>query len=133
MLDWGILVLRLGIGIMFTMHGLRMNFGLFGSRGVKGFAEMLSGLGFVPAMFWAYVSAFTLLVGGLLLIAGIKTRLAAVFLLIFIVTAGIKVHLSKGFFLLNGGFEYTFVIAAGCIALILLGPGKFSILRFFRG
>jgi len=110
-----------------------MNFGLFGGRGIKGFAMMLSGLGFVPAEFWAVVASFTVLAGGLLLITGIQTRLAAALLLIFIVTAGVKVHLSKGFFLLAGGFEYTFVIAAACIALILLGPGKFSILRIFRG
>ncbi len=127
MLDWGILVLRLGIGIMFVAHGLQMAFGLFGGPGIKGFSGMLSGLGFVPAKFWAIVASYTVLVGGLLLIAGIQTRPAATLLLIFIVTAAVKVHLSKGFFLSNGGFEYTFVIAAACLALILLGSGKFSV------
>ncbi|MDD5691988.1 MAG: DoxX family protein [Candidatus Omnitrophica bacterium] len=129
MLDWGTLVLRLGIGIMFVAHGLQMAFGLFGGPGVKGFAGMLSGLGFVPAIFWSYVAAYTTLIGGFLLIAGIQARGAAALLLIFIVTAALKVHLSKGFFLSNGGYEYTFVIAASCLALILLGPGKFSIFR----
>ncbi len=127
MLDWGILVLRLGIGIMFVAHGLQMAFGLFGGPGIKGFSGMLSGLGFVPAKFWAIVASYTVLVGGLLLIAGIQTRPAATLLLIFIVTAAVKEHLSKGFFLSNGGFEYTFVIAAACLALILLGSGKFSV------
>jgi len=60
-------------------------------------------------------------------IAGVQTRLTAALLLIFILTAGIKVHLSKGFFLSNGGFEYTFIIAAICLALILMGPGQFCI------
>ena len=129
MVDWAILVLRLGIGIMFLAHGLQMDFGLFGGPGIKAFSEMLSGLRFVPAIFWAYVGSYTVLIGGLFLIAGIQTRPAAALLLIFIVTAAIKVHLSKGFFLSNGGFEYTFVIAAACLALILLGPGKFSIFR----
>jgi len=127
MLDWATLVLRLGIGIMFAAHGLQMAFGLFGGPGIKGFAGMLSGLGFVPATFWSAVGSYTTLIGGLLLIAGIQTRPAAALLLIFIVTAGIKVHLSKGFFITNGGYEYTFVIAAACISLILSGPGKFSI------
>ncbi|MDD5477583.1 MAG: DoxX family protein [Candidatus Omnitrophica bacterium] len=129
MLDWGILILRLGIGIMFVAHGLQMAFGLFGGPGVKGFSGMLSSLGFFPAIFWSYVASYTVLVGGLLLIAGVQTRPAATLLLIFILTAAIKVHLSKGFFLSNGGFEYTFVIAATCLALIFLGPGNFSILR----
>ncbi|MFA5231967.1 MAG: DoxX family protein [Candidatus Omnitrophota bacterium] len=127
MLNWGILVLRLGIGIMFMAHGLQKSFGLFGGPGIKGFSGMLSGLGFVPAEFWAYVAAYTELVGGLFLIMGVQVRPAAALLLILIVTAAFKVHLGKGFFLSNGGFEYTFVIAATCLALILLGPGKFSV------
>ena len=127
MLDWGILVLRLGVGIMFLAHGLQMAFGLFGGPGVKGFSGMLSGLGFAPPMFWATVASYTVLVGGLLLILGVQTRVCAILLLIFILTAGIKVHLSKGFFLANGGFEYTFVITAACLALILIGAGKFTI------
>jgi uncharacterized membrane protein YphA (DoxX/SURF4 family) len=49
--------------------------------------------------------------------------------LALIVTAAIKVHLGKGFFLSNGGFEYTFVIAAVCLALILLGSGKYNIFK----
>ena len=127
MLDLGILVLRLALGIMFLAHGLQMAFGLFGGPGVKGFSQMLSGLGFAPAMFWSYIASYTVLFGGLLVIIGVQTRLAAALLLIFILTATIKVHLDKGFFLSNGGFEYTFIIAAICLALILLGPGKFSI------
>ena len=127
MLDLGILVLRLALGIMFVAHGLQMAFGLFGGSGVKGFSQMLSGLGFAPAMLWAYIASYTVLLGGLLVIFGVQTRLAAVLLLILILTAGISVHLGKGFFLSNGGYEYTFIIAAICLALILLGPGKFNI------
>lgn len=127
MLDLGILVLRLALGIMFTAHGLQMAFGLFGGPGVKGFSQMLSGLGFAPAILWSYIASYTVLVGGILVIIGVQTRGAAILLLIFILTAGIKVHLGKGFFLSNGGYEYTFIIAAICVALILLGPGKFNI------
>jgi len=39
------------------------------------------------------------------------------------------VHLAKGFFLSNGGFEYVFVIISVCIALIIIGGGKFSIFK----
>ena len=129
MLDWGILVLRLGIGFMFAAHGLQKAFGFFAGPGIKGFSQMLSGLGFVPAMPWAYLAAYTELLGGIFLIIGLYTRFSAVMLLILIITAAIKVHLNKGFFLSNGGFEYTFVIAAACLALILLGSGKLSIIH----
>jgi putative oxidoreductase len=127
MSDLGILVLRLGLGIMFMAHGLQKAFGLFAGPGIKAFSGMLSGLGFAPAIFWAYVAAYTELLGGLLLIIGIQVRPAAALLLILIVTAAFKVHLGKGFFLSNGGFEYTFIIAAICLALILSGAGKFSL------
>jgi putative oxidoreductase len=129
MLDWGILILRLGIGIMFAAHGLQKAFGFFGGPGIKGFSQMLSGLGFAPSIYWAYLAAYTETLGGLFLIMGLYTQSSAAMLLILIITAAIKVHLGKGFFLSNGGFEYTFVIAAACLSLILLGPGKFS---FFR-
>jgi len=129
MLDWGILILRLGIGIMFVAHGLQMAFGLFGGPGINGFSKMLSDLGFNPAIFWSYIASYTVLLGGLFLILGILTRAAATLLLIFILTAAVKVHLSKGFFLSNGGLEYTFVIAAACLALILFGSGKYDIFR----
>lgn len=127
MLNWGILVLRLGIGVMFTAHGLQKAFGLFGGPGIKGFSQMLSGLGFAPAIPWAYLAAYTEALGGIFLIIGLGTRFSAAMLLALIVTAAIKVHLNKGFFLSNGGFEYTFVIGAACLSIILLGPGKFSI------
>lgn len=129
MSDWGILSLRLGIGIMFLAHGLQKAFGLFRGPGIKGFSAMLSGLGFAPAMFWAYLASYAELLGGICLIIGLQTRGAAAILFILIVTAAFKVHLGKGFFLSNGGFEYTFVIALACLALVLLGPGKFGILK----
>jgi len=127
MIDLAILVLRLGLGTMFMAHGLQQAFGLFKGPGIGGFSEMLSGLGFKPAVFWAYLAAYTELIGGLFVISGLFTRGAAVMLLIFIVVAGVRVHLGKGFFLSKGGFEYTYIIACMCLALILLGAGKFSL------
>lgn len=92
---------------------------------------MLATLGFSPAIFWAYLAACTELIAGLFVVAGLFTRVSAVALLILIVVAAIKVHLGKGFFLANGGFEYTFIIASVCLALVLLGAGKFAI-DFFK-
>lgn len=131
MMDWGILVLRLSIGIMFTGHGLQKAFGLFGGPGIKGVAGMLSNLGFSPVSFWAYLLVCTELIGGVCLILGLFTRVSASLLLIVMIVAILKVHLSKGFFMSAGGFEYPFVIAGACAALILLGAGKLSILNKF--
>jgi len=127
MIDAGILVLRLGLGVMFMGHGLQKAFGMFGGPGVAGFAQFLGTLGFVPAQLWAYVAAYTELICGICLVLGVATRISSCLLLVLISVAAFKVHLSKGFFLQSGGFEYTFIIAAVCIALMLLGPGKFGL------
>jgi putative oxidoreductase len=127
MADLAVLVLRLGIGIMFMAHGLQKTFGMFGGPGIQGFTKMIAGLGFSPAASWAYVAGYTELIGGLLLIVGLGTRVSAFFLFILITVAAVKVHAAKGFFLAQGGFEYTFVIASACLALLLLGAGKYSI------
>jgi putative oxidoreductase len=131
MIDLAILILRLGLGIMFVGHGLQQTFGMFGGPGIKGFSGLLSGLGFSPAIVWACIAAYTELIGGLFLIFGIAVRTSAAFLLIFIVVAAYKVHLSKGFFLQSGGIEYTFIIACVCAALIISGAGKISLLNKF--
>ncbi len=131
MADIGILILRLGLGIMFAAHGLQKAFGLFSGPGIKAFSEMLSGLGFSPALFWAYIAGYTELIGGVFLILGIAVRGSSFLLFILIAVAAIKVHIGKGFFLSSGGFEYTFIIACICLALVILGGGKFSILNKF--
>ncbi len=131
MIDLALLVLRVCLGIVFVAHGSQAALGMFGGPGVSGFSEMLSGLGFKPAMLWACIAAYTELIGGAFLVFGIFTRVAAFFILIFITVAALKVHVARGFFLQAGGFEYNFVIACICIALMLAGGGKFSIIKKF--
>ena len=127
MSGWASIALRLGLGIMFAAHGLQKAFGLFGGSGIQGFSALLSNLGFVPPVFWAYVATYVELIGGVCLITGLGTRIASGLLFILIVVAGVAVHLKNGFFLMNGGIEYTFIIACACIALMFLGSGKLSI------
>lgn len=130
MVDFALLILRVALAVVFIGHGMQVAFGSFGGPGINAFSEMLSGMGFKPALFWAYLSAYTELIGGLLLLTGAFTRFAAFAILIFMMVALIKVHLAKGFFIQSGGFEYNFVLICICLALILAGPGKFSLNKF---
>ncbi len=131
MIDLALLVLRLGIGVMFFAHGLQLALGKFGGPGVAGFAKALAGLGFVPALAWSYLAGYTTLIAGFFLILGILPRFSAFSLLIFISVAAYKVHLSKGFFMQGGGFEYNFLIACACLALVISGSGKLSLWNKF--
>lgn len=129
MFDIAVLTLRIALGIMFATHGLQKAFAMFSGPGIGGFSEMLSGLGFAPSIFWAYLAGYTELIGGLFLALGILPRASAFSLLILIIVATIKVHLKNGLFLSNGGFEYNMIIMSICIAIILLGAGKFSLMN----
>ena len=127
MINIALLILRLCLAIVFMAHGAQVAFGFFKGPGIGGFTYMLTQLGFKPAVFWAYLAAYTELIGGLCLAVGFLTRFAAASLLIFMIVAAFKVHITKGFFIQEGGFEYTFVLACICLALIITGPGKFRI------
>jgi putative oxidoreductase len=129
MVDFGLLILRVCLGAMFALHGMQKLFGSFGGPGISGFSKYLTSLGFAPATLWAYVAGCTELLGGLLLVLGLFTRGAAAWLCVFIIIAAVKVHLYNGFFLQNGGFEYPFIIASVCIALAIMGGGKYSLIK----
>lgn len=121
------LVLRLGLGIMFVAHGLQMVFGMFKGPGVAGFSKMLSDMPLLPPLVWSYMASYTCLVGGACLILGLFTRIAIIPLFIFMAVAAVKVHLKNGFFMMNGGYEYNFIILSALIALFILGAGKIGI------
>jgi putative oxidoreductase len=130
-MDLASLILRLSLGIVFLAHGLQKTFGMFSGPGLNGFSNMLSGLGFKPALLWASVAAFIELIGGVCLVLGVFTKSMATLIMLLMVVAVLKVHLSKGFFGMAGGFEYNFLIISVCIALIILGTGKFGITNKF--
>ena len=115
-----LLVLRVVLGVIMTAHGWQKIHG-----GTGRFVHMVSGMG-MPG--WtAYLSIAAEFVGGLLLIGGFATRIASLFVLIDIIVAIFKVHLHRGFFNQNGGYEFPLMVAAVAFALIFLGAGELSI------
>jgi putative oxidoreductase len=119
---WGLLVLRLAVGAVFVMHGGQKIF-VIGPRNIAGF---LGPMGFPLPMVWAIVLMLTEFLGGVALILGIFTRYAAALLAIVMLVAISVVHLKNGFFLPRG-FEYTLVLLAANLALILSGPGALAL------
>ncbi len=130
-MNMALLILRLGLGIIFFAHGAQKAFGLFSGPGINGFSGMLANLGFWPSIFWAYLAAYVEFLGGLFVILGIFPRISSGLILILIIVATAKVHLSKGLFLANGGFEYNLLITCVSAALVILGSGRFSLFNKF--
>ena len=131
--DWYLTVLRLAAGIMILPHGLQKTFGLFGG---PGFSKMMAGLtqgAHIPAVF-AFLAIMAEFLGGIGLILGFLTRIAA-----FGVLCNMLVAMTRqwqfGFFMNWGGrqkgegFEFHLLAVAILIGVMLRGAGPASIDR----
>jgi len=115
----GLLVLRMTLGLILVAHGSHKVYGH-----MQEYAGYIRSLG-MPAWL-GYVSALVEFGGGILLIAGLLTRCAALAVLIDMCVAIAKVHWSHGL-LGAGGMELPLSLAAIAFALIVLGGGAISI------
>lgn len=80
---------------------------LFGPQpGPTGFSQYLQKLGVSPPLFWAYVVGCAEFFGGICLLLGFLTRLAALILAIEFVVITFGIKWSKGFELAKGGWEW---------------------------
>lgn len=125
--DVGLLIARLCIGVIFCAHGAQKLFGWFGGYGLQATVQAFQGMGIPP--FLTYVIAFVEFFGGLALIFGLLSRLAALALCVEMVVALFLVHLPQGFFIMGGkvGIEYTLALAASSALLMFAGPGRYAI------
>src|SRR3954463_2065014 len=105
-MDLGLLFLRLVIGGTLAAHGAQKLFGWFGGPGLAGTAAGFEALGFTPGRRHALAAAVFETGGGLLLALGLLTPLAATLVASLMIVAAGAVHYQRGFFVMNGGFEY---------------------------
>ena len=126
----GIAVLRIVAGLIFVMHGWRK-----AMAGFDAVSASFEGMGvFSGSLALAAAVAVTLveLIFGALLILGFKTRWVAVPLAVTMAVAMLVVHLPKGFFVDQGGFEFTLILLAALVMLMLSGAGSLSVDRLLR-
>ncbi len=116
--DAGIFILRLVVGIVFAVHGILK---LSNMEGTVKFFTMIH----IPgAAFFAWVVALVETLGGIALVLGIGTTIAAVLLGIVMIVAIFSAKLKVGFV---GGYEFDLTVLAGLIAVLFNGAGKYSL------
>ncbi len=122
------LVIRLFIGICFIIHGLG-KLGIVGPGNMNGFEGWLKSLGVPLPALQARLAMLCEIGGGLLITLGLATRIGAALCLCIMIVAGTIGHKGGGYLITNNppGNEYTINLAAILIALILLGPGSYSL------
>jgi len=121
--DCGLTILRITVGIVFLVHGYQKLFHM----GFHGVAGMFGHIGIPLPMVSAVVVTLVEFVGGILLIAGVGTRVAAALLAVDMTVAILAVHLKHGFGAQNGGFEYPLTLLAATLCLALAGGGMLSL------
>lgn len=114
-----LLVLRFVLGAIMIAHGYGKVFG-----GMQRFSHMVSGLG-IPG-WMAYLSAAAEFGGGILIVVGLITRLAALAILIDLLVAILKVHFKNGL-MGQGGYEFPLAVATMAFALIFFGAGPIAL------
>lgn len=121
--NFGLLITRVGLGIMFVYHGLpKLEGGVDTWKGI-GMAMKNVGITFLPAV-WGFLSAATETIGGALLVLGLAFRPVCLLLLINLIVAALF-HFSKG----DGwmGTSHAVEDAIMFAGLLFLGPGKYSV------
>lgn len=129
--DWGLLLIRGVVGVVFVFHGAQKLFGIWGGKGMEGFIAAVQGMGLPYPEIGAWAAAGSEFGGGILLIIGLLTRPAAVLLLVTMLVAIVKVH-PRAFSLEAKGMEYALTLAVVSAGLCLTGAGRLSVDGMFR-
>lgn len=116
-MDVGLLVLRVGVGLLLAGHGLGKVMDLLGGK--TDFADPI-GIGPVPSL---ALAAFAEFVCALLVVAGLLTRWAAVPAVITMLVAAFIVHWSEPF----DQKEHPLLFAIPFLALVFTGAGRYSL------
>jgi putative oxidoreductase len=127
MINIGLLIIRLVIGVLFVGHGAQKLFGWFGGYGIKGTGGWFESIGIKPGVTMALLAGLAELLGGLLFALGLLTPLAGIMIAGTMVMAIAKVHAPNGLWSTANGYEYNLTLLAVAIGVALIGPGQYAL------
>jgi putative oxidoreductase len=126
--SYGLLLLRVVVGGTMFGHGAQKLFGWWGGHGPRGTAGFFGQLGYRPPLVMAVLAGLGE-ASGVLLAFGFLTPLSCLAITVVMLNAIIAVHISKGFWNGNGGYEFPLTLATVAVSIAAIGPGRFSIDR----
>jgi putative oxidoreductase len=136
--SWAITVIRVTLGVIFFAHGAQKVFGWFGGYGLKGTTGYFVSIGLPLPV--AYAACFLELLGGVGLLLGLFTRLAALAIIAMMAGAIAKVHWPHGFFInwelapgKGHGLEANLAFIAMAVACVIAGGGALSLDALLMG
>jgi len=121
------LIIRTAVGLVVAAHGAQKLFGWFTSGGTAGTTKFFESIGFRPGRLMAVMAGLGEFAGGIGLAVGVLTPFAAAAVIATMIVAIFSVHISKGLFASNGGYEYPLTIIAVATGLSIAGPSTLSI------
>jgi putative oxidoreductase len=126
-MSYGILLLRLVLGVLMAAHGAQKLFGWWGGPGLRGVYGWLASSRFRGG--WAPVAALvgSEFVGGVLLALGLFVPFAALAVVSVMFVAIALTHWRNGFWNGAGGYEFNLLIVASATALAATGGARFSL------
>jgi putative oxidoreductase len=135
--DWTLTLLRLVLGVVFFAHGAQKMLGWWGGNGFSGTMGYFTHSGIpAPLAFLAIAAEFF---GGMGLVVGLLSRVAAFGIVVNMLVAVLTVHLPNGLFMnwsgaqKGEGFEYHLLAIALGIAILVKGGGAVSMDRALSG
>ncbi len=126
-MEFGLLVIRVALGLTLAAHGAQKLFGWFGGGGLAGTGGFFEAMGFRPGRVMALVAGLGESLGGLGIAFGLLTPFAAALVIAVMAVAIVSVHLEKGFFSSNGGYEFPLLNASVAFGLVFMGAGPLSL------
>jgi putative oxidoreductase len=126
-----LLLVRLIVGLAIAAHGSQKLFGWFGGYGLAGTAGFFASLGFRPGVLFVLGAGLSELGGGLLTALGLGGPIGPALIIMVMLVAILTVHLPKGFWAQNGGYELNLMYVAAALALAFAGFGAFALDRAF--
>jgi putative oxidoreductase len=126
-ISFGLLILRIVVGLTLAGHGAQKLFGWWGGSGMPGWTQVVTKLRIRPAAAWAWIAALSEFGGGLLLALGLLSPFGSFAIAGAMLVAIATVHWPNGFWNGKRGYEFNLSLLAAVTALALTGPGIYSV------